>query len=148
MVRLRRDFATLPQRRLADAWGYASPDLPEAVLALDQPVGVASPDVAAAHLHCDSVDGRACDRPLRHPTCPAGEVVVVAVVDVRNALEARCEAPAYLFLADETAAPAVNSAWRLEDAPLSKVGMGHDRVEVVPVERVEHLSQSRELAVI
>ena len=46
---------------------------------------------------------------------------------------------AHLVLADEAAPPHVGPARRLEDAVVCEVG--HDRVQVVPVERVEYLVQ-------
>ena len=83
-----------------------------------------------------TVDGRAADRPLRDAAVAASEVVVVSVVDVRDAFEA-CRQPAsHLLLADEATTPAIGSARGLEDAVLGEVG--HDRVEVVLVERHEH----------
>jgi hypothetical protein len=68
-------------------------------------------------------------------------VVVVAVLDVGNALESCREAATYLVLADKSAAPALGSARGLEDALLREVR--HDRVEVVVVESVQDLAKHR-----
>src|SRR5439155_6887071 len=90
-------------------------DFPEAVLACDQPIRVESPDVAAAHIDADALDGGAADRPLRHAAVAAREVVAVAVMHVRDPLEARAEASANLLLADEAATPSIRPPRSLED---------------------------------
>jgi NADPH-dependent ferric siderophore reductase len=73
-------------------------------------------------------------------------VVVVGIVDVRNAFEARRETTTHLLLADETAAPTIRPTRRLEDAIFREVR--HDRIEVVPIERVEHFPQPLRLAAV
>src|SRR5919109_5395083 len=90
--------------------------------------------------------GRARDRPLRHAAVPAGEVVVVSVGDVRNALEARGKPAPDLVLPDEPAAPAARSPRGLEDTILAEVL--HDRVEVVSVEGAEHLLKDFDPAIV
>ena len=70
-------------------------------------------------------------------------MLVAAIVDVRNPLEAGSEAAGNLFLADEATAPDVRASRRFEDAILCEVR--HDRVEVVLVERVQRLAESLDL---
>src|ERR671925_1178734 len=121
-------------------------DLPEAVLADDLLVVPERPQIAAPHV--DSLAGyrRARDRPLRYAAVPGGEVVVVSVGDVRNALEARGKPAPDLVLPDEPAAPAVRSPRGLEDTILAEVL--HDRVEVVSVEGAEHLLKDFDPAIV
>src|SRR5829696_2194588 len=77
------------------------------------------------------------------PRLRAGEMLVAAIVNVRNPLEAGSEAAGDLFLADEPSPPHVWASGRFEDTVLCEVR--HDRIEVVLVERVQHLAESLDL---
>jgi hypothetical protein len=68
-------------------------ELPEAVLADDLAVEPEGLQVAASHIDALPFDGGAADCPFRHPPGPAGEVIVVPIVNVRNALESVPPAP-------------------------------------------------------
>src|SRR4051795_10477927 len=114
-------------------------ELPERVLPGDRVVGSERPQVAAPHLDPLALDGRPADRPFRQPSVATDEVAVAFVVDVGDALEARGQPSAHLALADEPPAPRVGAARGLEHAVLGEVG--HDRVEVVTVEGLQHLGQ-------
>jgi hypothetical protein len=57
-------------------------------------------------------------------------------MDVGDAFEARGQPAAHLVLADEAAAESVRTARRLEHAVVREGG--HDRVDVVVVERGQH----------
>src|SRR4051812_4243183 len=64
-------------------------DLPERILASKPAVVVEGPNVAAADFDSLALDRGSGDRPFRHPAVAASEVIVVPVMDVRNAFEAR-----------------------------------------------------------
>src|SRR5215469_67685 len=119
-------------------------DLPEAVLADDLAVRPERPQVAAAYLDALSLHSRAADGPLGRTAGPAGEVIVIAVVHIGNAPEARGQPAAHLVPTRKAAPPPVGPAGRLEHAILGE--MRHDRVEVMPVETVEHLLERLDVA--
>src|SRR6516165_12257722 len=82
-------------------------DLPEAVLADDLAVRPECPQVAAAYLDALSANSGAADGPLGRTAGPAGEVLVIAVVHIGNALEARGQPAAHLVLPGKAAPPPV-----------------------------------------
>ena len=57
----------MPNTGPREAQGLRLADLPETVLPRDQPVVAEGPDIAAAHVNADAVDGRAVDRPFGEP---------------------------------------------------------------------------------
>lgn len=73
-------------------------------------------------------------------------MVVVAVMDVRDPLEAGREAAPDLLLAGKALPPGIGASWGFEDAVLREVG--HDRVQVVSVEGVQDLAYDLALAVV
>src|SRR6266536_1882580 len=110
-------------------------DLPERVLA-DDFVSAKRPKIAAAHLETVAVDCRPCERPLGRAALPRDKVAVVAVLHVRYPAETGAEALANFRQTDESATPRIGTARRFEDAFVHE--QGHDGIEVVAVERVEH----------
>jgi len=73
------------------------------------------------------------------PAVPTREVIVVPIVDVRDALEARRKSATHLVLPNEASSPSFGPPWGLEYTVLGEVQ--HDRVEVVLVEAAQHLSK-------
>src|SRR3954469_23326514 len=84
-------------------------DLPERVLACERVVVSEGPQVAAAHFDSLALDRRSADRPLRDAAAAGDEVIVVAVMDVRDPLEARHEPTADLVLAHEARPPGLGT---------------------------------------
>src|SRR5215216_1888706 len=119
---------------LARFWPSRFADLPERVLACEPAVLSKGPKVAAPDFDPLALDRRPAYRPLRNATAAASEVVVVAVLDIRDAFEAGRQPPTHFILAYETPPPRIGPARGFEDTAVSEVG--HDRVEVVSVERV------------
>jgi hypothetical protein len=66
------------------------------------------------HVDSHSVGGGAADRPFRDPPAPTREVIVVPIVDVRDALEARRQPATHLVLADEASSPSFGPPWGFE----------------------------------
>jgi hypothetical protein len=99
---------------------------------------VARLQIAATHGDTLAEHSRPADRPLGHAAVHASEVIVISVADIRNALEARRKPATDLVLPDELAQG--SDPGRLEDTVLGEVG--HDRIEAVSVERVEHLTEA------
>src|SRR5215217_579981 len=95
-------------------------DLPERIFPRELVVLSEGPQVAPADFDSLAVDRGAADRPLRDAAVTAGEVVVVVIADVRDALEASRQAPADLVLAHEAPPPQIGSARRFEDAVVSE----------------------------
>ena len=75
------------------------------------------------------------ERPLGHGAVAADPVAVVAVVDVGNAVEPRLDPLPDLLPAHQPPTSRSGPAWHVHDAILGEEG--HDRVDVVGVERVE-----------
>src|SRR5574338_1028641 len=109
-------------------------DLPEGVLLDDQPVAE-GPQVAAADLEAHAIGGGAGQGPLGSAAVAGDEVIVLAVVHVRDAGEAGGQALAHGGLALEPPAGRGGGARREGDGVIGEEG--HDRVQVVAIERVE-----------
>src|SRR5262249_54485344 len=97
--------------------------------------------VAPAHLDALARVLRPADRPLRDAAIAAQEVAIVPVLDVRDAVEARLDPLPDLLLAHEPPAAGSGPARHVQDAVLAEEG--HDRVDVVGVERVEEGFEDR-----
>ena len=99
-----------------------------------------SPNVHRSHPRTSTrtpLAGGAADRPFRDPPIPAREVIVVPIVDVRDALKARRKPATHLVLSNEASSPSFGPPRGLEYAVLVEVR--HDRVEVALVEAAQHL---------
>src|SRR5215467_466214 len=110
-------------------------DLPIRIFVHD-PIAAERPEVASPHDERRAVDGGASERPRGGAALPGDKIAVTLVADVGNTREARSETLADCLLALETATPGLGAARRVEGAVVSE--QGHDRVEVVLVEGVEH----------
>jgi hypothetical protein len=73
-------------------------------------------------------------------------VLVIAVTDVRDPFEAGSEAAPHLILADEAAPPGIRPSGGFKDAVLCEVG--HDGVQVMPVEGVQDVADDFALPVV
>ena len=83
-----------------------------------------------------SVDRSAAECPLGDSTLSGDEVAVALVADVGYAREAGPQTLRYRLLPLEPPTPRILTARCFEDAVLGEEG--HDRVEIVPVEAVQH----------
>src|SRR3954463_9348340 len=108
-------------------------DLPEGVLAADLAVTELE-QIAPAYLDGLACDLRAADRPLRDSLIAADPVAIVAVPDVRDPLESGLDSRSNLVLAHQPPPARCRPAGHVKYAVLGEEG--HDRVDVVGVERV------------
>src|SRR4051812_1903356 len=91
-------------------------DLPERVLADDRVVVSEGPKIAAADFDSLALDRRPGDRPLRDAAGAGDEMIVVAVVDIGDPLEARRESAAHLVLTHEATSARLGPTRGLEHA--------------------------------
>jgi hypothetical protein len=116
-------------------------DRPERVLAGDLAVDELE-QVATAHLDALARHLRAAECPLGYSAVTPDPVAIVAVVEVRDAVEPRLEPFTDLRQAHHPPPPSGRrTAWHVEDAILAEAG--HDRVEIAGVERVEEGLEQR-----
>src|SRR4051812_9728556 len=92
-------------------------DLPEGVLAADPPVDELE-QVTPAHLDAFPGSLGAAERPLGDAAVTTGPMPVVAVVDVRDTLEPRCDPSPDLLLAHHLLPSRRRPARQLKDAVL------------------------------